>query len=124
MSDIILVIPHDFRFIIEKHPKWELDMGRKYSNRNAKGDMEVAIQDQFVLEFFSETNTLCYKVGRMGSLSFYTSFALPDNQVWLYNEDAKVSMPFQKMMLQANPEKYIASLVMALEEATQTEEEE
>jgi hypothetical protein len=123
MSDIKLIIPHHFRLRIEKHPNWELDMGKKYSEKNHKGDMDVAIDDQFVLEFFAETNTLCYKVGRMGALSFYTSFAMPDNQIWVYNDEAKVMLEYEPLLLMANPEKYLTSLVMALEEATQEEEE-
>jgi hypothetical protein len=123
MSQINLVISDDFRVTVERHPKWELDLGHKYTNRNIQGDMTVVIQDKFVLDFFAETNILCYKVGRMGGLSFYTSFALPPEQVWVYGEESKVELPYQPLMLQASVEKYIATLVMALEEEENDDQE-
>jgi hypothetical protein len=112
--DIKLIIPNNFNEIIENHPKWELDLGKAYSKQNKSGQMQSHIQDNFVLHFFSQENVLCYKVGRMGVLSFYTSFILPDNEVWVYSDDnSKVILPYSQIELKLNPEEYIAKLVLA-----------
>jgi hypothetical protein len=112
--DIKLIIPNDFNEIIENHPKWELDLGRAYSKQNKSGQMQSHIQDKFVLSFFAEENVLCYKVGRMGALSFYTSFILPVNEVWIYSDDnTKTILPYSQIELKLKPEEYLAKLVLA-----------
>lgn len=111
--EINIVISNDFKEIIEKHSKWELDLGRSYSRLGKSGVMQVNIQDKFVLDFFREANVLCYKIGRMGSINFYSSFALPDNQVWVYNGKKKITLPYQRLDLLSDTEEYISTLVMS-----------
>jgi hypothetical protein len=113
--NINIVISNDFREKIQTHENWELDLGRAYSKQDKSGNIIPNIQDLFILGFFSENKVLCYKVGRMGALNFYTSPALPDNQVWVYNDDVKTVHAYDEIELQIRPEEYITQLLVPSE---------
>lgn len=110
--DINIVCTHHFRKKIEMHPKYQKDLGRSYTTKN-KTSMEIDIKDRFVLQYYSETKEIIYKVGRMGPISFYTSADLGDTYIIIYKNDNRYVRTIDFLELELNYEKYFAELLMS-----------
>jgi hypothetical protein len=114
-KELFIICTHSFRGKITTHPKFEIDLGRRYTLKSDTG-VKVDILDPFVLNFYKNENTLIYKVGRMGIINFYTFNDMPDEEVWLYRNLEKYVREYNPAELAMNPEKYLAKLIWSLDD--------
>lgn len=112
---INIVCTHHFRKKIELHPKYQMDLGRSYTTKSKTG-LEIDIKDKFVLEYYSETREMIYKVGRLGPVSFYTSANMGDTYIIIYKDGVKHIRTIDLLELELNYEKYFTELLMSTEE--------
>lgn len=96
--EIYIVTSKDIIYQFQKNFKeYKVDLGKSFtlSTPNKNSQSVIDIKDNFVERFIMETSKFCFKMGRMGSIHFYT---LPDidQQIWLYTQMEKMVVPCKK----------------------------
>lgn len=112
--EVNIICSHDFRKIIENHPKYQMDLGKRYVKKSNAGNT-MDIQDRFVNKFFKENKTLIYKIGVMGGLTFYTHPNIPQDVVYIYQGDDKREERVELLDLQHEIDKTLGKLLMGKE---------
>jgi hypothetical protein len=114
-----IICDHDFRDLVKKLPKFEMDLGRAYTIKDPiKGTVEANIKDEFVIKFMREHKRLVYRVGRMGPINFYTYDSLPPKTLWIYENDEKQDVFFDKQLAKLDFKKYFAKLIFDIKNQT------
>src|SRR5438445_216049 len=109
-----IICTHQFRQRIQTHPKYEMDLGRKYTKRTPS-TLDIDIQDLFVLEYYTKNKELLYKVGRLGAINFYTSTFLPDNKIIISKDGVNYEREIDYFEMEVNFERYLAELLMSIQ---------
>ena len=79
--------------------EFKADLGKSFTatpaKNNSASQSPIDIKDWFVENFINETSKFCYKMGRMGSINFYTCPGITD-QIWMYAKAEKLVFNYKK----------------------------
>lgn len=123
-----IICPFDFRRILcdttnKRVKDFTLDLGMKYTSIDMKGNIVPNITDFFVTLVKKEYSMLANKIGNYGSIEFYSSVKIHDNQIIVYDCVNKkfYNLEYNIGEANANPEKYLADLIRSIIEEHKSE---
>lgn len=112
---INIVCTHLFRMKIQNHPKYQMDLGKKYTKKIPNG-LDINIEDTFILEYLSKTNELVYKVGRLGPINLYTSAHISDDTILIFKDGNRFERKINMIEMEIDFEKYLAQLLISIQD--------
>ena len=117
--EISIICTHDFRELIQRHSKYEKDLGRIYTMRSESA-LKVDIKDPVVAEYYKKHSELIYRVGRIGAITFYTNNSLPDGVVVVLYNGVIHEKEYMSAEVASNVERYLYTLVQSAEHGEAT----
>lgn len=111
---LTIICNHTFRTAIQKHTKYEHDLGRSYTKRDDKG-VTMDIKDSLVFDFYKQYSKLIYRAGRIGTIMIYTYSELAEDEVVVKVNGEFYNEKFNANDIYENPEKFLYLLIQDAE---------
>lgn len=111
---LTIICNHTFRTAIQKHSKFEHDLGRTYTKRDDKG-VTMDIKDSLVFDFYKQYSKLIYRAGRIGTIMIYTYSELEENEVVVKVNGHFHTDTFNVNDIYESPEKFLYLLIQEAE---------
>jgi hypothetical protein len=103
---------------------FKLDLGRNLTDLHTGA---WRIDDNFVEQFYTDSNYIVYKIGKYGRIQFYQSHRMPDEFIYVYFDNNKLEIRYNSEEA-TNVEKYLSKILYLTEhgnlEGFDTENEE